>query len=554
MALTPSLSWGNETVHALAMHGEPAYDAQAKHLNYANPNAPKTGHLRQAVTGSFDTLNPHNMKGKPAAGLHLTTDRLMQRVWDEPFSLYSMIAKEVIVPDDRSAITFILDPKAEFHDGHPITAEDVVFSLETLRDKGKPNARRVYKHVEKTSSDNDHHVMFTLGEGHDRETIMILAMMPVLPKHYWQERDFSATILEPPLGSGPYKISDIDPGRAITYTLHDAYWAADKLTRVGHHNFTKMTYDYYRDEGVAVEAFLSGAADIRRESDPIRLDTAYDKHTIKPFAHQRPLWMKGFILNLRRAPLDDPLVREALISSFDFSWVNKTLMAGKATQVNGLFTGSALSANHPIPGNALSVRERLRKADDLLTQAGWTIKQGQRQNAQGSALSLSLILNNAEEEKIALYWSQTLKRLGITLTIRTLDTAQFVGALNEYDYDLISHRWINSLSPGTEQMLYWSCEAANQPGNRNYSGVCTDTIDRLALAVANASDRQQLDSAAINLDTAVMQENILIPLGGLSHDYFIVKTPIATPDRTPIYGPIIETWWSGKHSDQVSNH
>lgn len=527
----------------IAMVGAPKYDAHDTHLSYAKPDAPIGGTLRQTVTNSFDTLNPHGIKGKAASGLHLITDRLMQRVWDEPFTLYGLIAESIDVPEDRSAITFHLNKAARFHDGTPITAKDVAFTLRTLREKGRPNARRVYKQVESTTIIDDHTIKLELDNTHDRETVMILAMMPVLAQHVWQDRSFEETSLQPYVSSGPYKIAAIDAGRSITYQRVDDYWAKDHLTRLGHNNFQTIRYDSYRDETVAFEAFLSDEADIRRESDPTRLSQDYQGKTIHGFAHQRPAWMKGFIMNMRRAPLDNASVREALLTSFDYSWANKTLMAGKARQATGLFSHSPLSSDTKLAGDGLSSRERLRRSDALLTQAGWSVRNGVRVGADDKPLALTLILNNAEEEKIALYWARNLKRLGITLTIRTLDTAQFIGALNDYDYDLISHRWINSLSPGTEQVIYWSCEAAKQPGGRNYAGICDEDIDSLAKSVAQARTQAALTKAAKALDKAVMETYPMIPLGGLDQDYFIMNETIGFPETTPLYGPIIETWW-----------
>ena len=536
LLLIPNLGLADAPVHAVAMHGAAKYKADAHHLDYANPDAPIGGTVVQSAIGSFDTLNPHIIKGKAAAGLHLTYDRLMQRVWDEPFTLYGLIAEKVMIPDDRSSITFQINPKARFHDGHPITAEDVIFSLKTLREMGRPNARRVYTLVDAIHTDHDRHIRFDLSKGYDRETVMILAMMPVLPKHDWDGKTFDETTLTPPLGSGPYRISTVDPGRSITYERVADYWAADHLTRVGHHNIQTLRFDYFRDDGVALQAFLSGDVDMRAESNPIAQAQAYQAGQLRHFAHQRPLWMQGFIMNTRRAPLDTLAVREALVTSFDYDWVNTSLMDGKAQQVNSLFTRTPLSADVTLPGRGMSQRQRLRRAGTLLDQADYPLQDGKR-------FALSLLLNNPEQEKIALYWAQTLKRLGIELSIRTLDTAQFVGALNEYDYDMVAHRWINSLSPGTEQMLYWSCDAANTQGSRNYAGLCSNETDELAARIADASTQAGLITAAQALDQAVMESHILVPLGGMIADSYALSEKIGTPDITPIYGPVSETWW-----------
>ena len=306
-------------LYGLAMHGEPKYGPDATHLSYANPEAPKGGTLRQAAAnGTFDTLNPYSLKGTAAQGLNLAYDRLMARVWDEPFTMYPLIAEKIEVPEDRSAITFHINPKARFHDGSPITADDVIFSFITLKEQGRPNMRRIYRLVDKIEKLGPLTVHFELGPDFDQETIMILAMMPVLSKAWWEGRDFNATVLESPLLNGPYRIADVDPGRRIVYERVEDYWAKDLLPNKGHFNFDRIFFDYYRDDTVAIEAFKAGNLDLRREWNAGKWATAYDFPAVQsgeviaePLPHARPERVRSLIYNARRIPFDNRAVREA---------------------------------------------------------------------------------------------------------------------------------------------------------------------------------------------------------------------------------------------------
>lgn len=538
LLFSPATVFANEAFTAIAMHGKPKHEYGFTHLPYANPNATKGGGFTQCAIGTFDTLNDNTMKGKPAQGLHLINDPLMRRVWDEPFGLYGVIAEKIIIdPDGVTGVLFTLNPSAQFHDGSPITTEDVKFSFDTLKNKGKPNTRNVYSAVKKIKMPNEQTIIFEFNETANRETHMILAMMPIYSKAYWKDKEFDSTTLDIPLGNGPYKIKSINEGKAITYEKVTDYWARKNPIHIGHYNFDEMTFDYYRDEQVALEAFKSGECDIRRESNPAKWQSNYDTdapYITEELNHSRPEPTRGFIMNTRRGPLNDIRVRQALSLAFDFDWVNKSLLHGKAKKINSTFSNSPLGAPPQI--KQANKRERLKQAADLMSKAGWPLKDGTR-------FEISLILNNPSEEKIALGYARDLKRLGVILNVRTLDTAQFFGALNDYDYDLVSWRWVNSLSPGTEQSIYWGCNAVNIKGSRNYAGICNPIIDAEIEKLANAIDYDTLTIHAKNLDSMVMDEYLFIPLYYTGVDYIARWPAIKHPDTQSLYGPVIETWW-----------
>jgi ABC-type oligopeptide transport system substrate-binding subunit len=540
-----------EEPFGLAMHGKPKYGPEATHLDYANLNAPKGGTLRMAGLGTFDSVNPYAIKGKAAEGLNLVYDRLMARVWDEPFTMYPLIADKVTVPDDRSEMTVHVNPKARFHDGTPITADDVIFSFETLRDFGRPNMRRIYRLVKEAKKIDALTVHFAFGEGYDRETAMIVAMMPVLSKKWWSGKTFDAGTLETPLLNGPYKIVEIEPGRRVVYERVKDYWAKDLLTNAGHFNYDRIIYDYYRDDTVAFEAFKAHNIDLRREWDAGKWASGYDFPAAKDgrvvmdaLPHGRPEKVRSFIFNTRRAPFDDIKVRQALNLLFDFNWVNKNIFHGQYKRINSYFPNSELAAPDapPLPGP--DVRANMRQANQLLNEAGWVVQNGKRVK-NGKPFTFEIILSAPEDEKIALNFKKTLNAMGIDVGIRLLDSAQYIRRLNEYNYDMTLYYWLSTLSPGTEQVLYWSCEAAKQPARFNYAGVCDPQVDDLANKIAQARDRGELVTAVQTLDKRLLEGTYMIPLYYSGVDDVAYWKPLTRPETTPLYGMVMETWWMG---------
>jgi ABC-type oligopeptide transport system substrate-binding subunit len=543
--------------HAIAMHGQPKYDAAATQLDYTSTNATKGGVLKQSVIGSFDTLNNNNIKGKPAAGLNYLYDRLAARVWDEPFSLYGLIAEKIIVPDDRSSITFHINKTARFHDNKPITTKDVEFSFETLKKYGRPNTRNVYGLVKNVIITSPSEITFDFGEDYDRETALIIAMMPILPKHYWSDKDFDSTIVEPPLGSGPYKIKSVEIGRNITYERVKDYWAQEHFVNKGQHNFDELSFDYYRDKNVAIQAFKSHEFDIFREFDAAAWQTNFAaeadaSYKAQDFPHSRPERVRAFIFNTQRPLFEDKNVRHALSLAFDFEWMNKFLFHEQTKRINSTFPNTSLASpkNVALFQNNESARKKLKRAGQLLLDAGWAVQDGKRVHKDtGEEFKFSLVINQPHFEKVALHWSQQLKKLGIELELRSIDTAQFTGLLNTYDYDMILHGWTNSLSPGTEQQIYWGCDAARTEGSRNYARICNEQIDALTKQVSRSKTRDDLVETIHNLDHALMNEYLMIPLYYIGKDYIAYWPELQHPGTTPIYGAVIESWWSKSPSD-----
>lgn len=542
------------------MTGQPKYGPQNTHVDYANPDAPKGGTLKQAAIGTFDTLNPYNIKGKAPMGMDLVTDRLMARVWDEPFTMYPMIAQSVTVPADRSSITFHLNPKARFHDGSSITPDDVIFTFETLKESGRPNMRRIYKLVSKIEKPDERSVKFSLGEGYDRETIMILALMPVLSKTYWSGKTFDTTTLTPFLSNGAYKIKAIEPGRRVVYERVKDYWAADLLPNKGLNNFDTVIYDFYRDDSIAFESFKAGDLNLRREWDAGSWQSGYEFPALKngkakkeALHHGRPDRVRGFIFNTRREPFKDIRVRKALNLAFDFEWVNQNLYYGLYKRINSYYPNTELAATdtpRPIENKTPEQkRENMKEADRLLKEAGWIVKDGRRVNASsGKPLSFEIMLDEPANEKIALSFARSLKRLGITPHVRVLDSAAFLGRLNEYDFDMTLYFWMSTLSPGTEQYLYWSCEAAKSPSRWNYAGICDNNIDLLSKSIATAKTREELIAKVRALDSALMAGQYMVPLYYNPTDFVAYWEPLAHPESMPLYGTVLETWWMNTRS------
>ena len=572
-----------KSVTALAMHGQPKYAENFTSFDYVNPDAPKGGELKLSVTGSFDSLNHHIVMGTVAEGMELTTDRLMARSWNEPFTLYGLVAQSMDVAPDRSSIVFHLRKEARFHDGQPMTADDVIFSFEMYKKYGHPVRRRVYALASKVTKLDAHTVRFDFGPGYDAESVMILGLMPVVPKHWWeaQGHDFGKTLLTPPLGSGPYKIAKVEPGRQIVYERVKDYWAKDLPVNRGHYNFDKISYQYFRDDDIARQSFKAGNYDVRREFDGPRWKTDYDfpavksgKIVLEELEHHRPERVRSLIFNTRRDLFGDRRVRQALGLAFDFEWMNKNLFHGAFRRINSFFPNSELAATGTPEGAELEIlsqykgalpaevfgpawqppvtsgsgpsgmRENLKTAAELLRQSGWIVKDNVLTHEKtGQKFTFEILLNDPNDEKVALAFARNLKRLGIEVRVRSVDSAQFTGRLDKFDYDMVLHQWINSLSPGNEQVNYWGSVAADKNGTRNYAGIRDTVVDALCDSIARAPDREGLVARARALDRVLMWGSYTIPLYYLGRDLVAHVPDIRHPEKMPVYGMVLETWW-----------
>lgn len=568
--------------HGIAMHGEPALPPDFKSLPYANPDAPQGGELRQAVTGSFDSVNPFIVKGTAAQGVRAyTVESLMGRNWSEPFALYGLLAESIDVSDDRNTFTFKIRPEAKFSDGTPVTAADVKFSLETLRDKGRPNFKNNYSKVTKIDTPDDRTITFTQDAG-DRELPLIIGVMPILSAKSWEGKDFSVTALDPIIGSGPYVMDKIKAGESITYVKDPDYWGKNLALQKGVGNFDSVRFDYYRDANAAFEAFKSGLADVRIETDPGRWNTGYDfpaakdgKITLETIEQKSPAPAMGFVFNTRRKIFEDPRVREALIMAFDFEWANANLFANAYQRTYGYYSGSDLSskgrpvddAEKAVLGDAINRlrpefldgtyalpvsdgsgrdRKMLRKAVALLEEAGWKITDAGLVNAAGEPFTFTIVVQNPDQERIALHYQRTLQMIGIKANIRSVDSAQFTALQTSYDYDMIQATWFNSLSPGNEQVLYYGSDGRTVPGTRNYPGIADPAVDHAIQSMLDAKSREEFVAAVRAEDRLLTSGFYMVPFFDAGGQWVARWNHIGRPEAQPLPGFEATTLWRNK--------
>ncbi|MGC2856813.1 extracellular solute-binding protein [Novispirillum sp. DQ9] len=566
-------------VHAMAMHGEPKYGPGFEHFAYVNPQAPKGGQLRMFAVGSFDNLNPFILRGSAAVGSGLAYDALLTSSADEAFTEYGLIVESLEVPEDRSWVIFTLRPEARFHDGHPITADDVVFTFNVLKEKGAPHYRFYYADVAKVETLGERRVKFTFGGGVNQELPLIIGQMPVLPEHYWKDRDFAATTLEPPLGSGPYRVKSFEPGRFIVYERVKDWWGKDLAVSKGFYNFDEIRYDYFRDTTVALEAFKSGAYDLRVENIAKEWATGYDfparaqgRVILREFEHDMPSGMQGFAFNLRRPLFQDARVRQALAHAFDFEWSNQNLFYGQYRRTGSYFDNSELASDGPpgpaelalleplrgtVPDDVFTkvyeppstqaaggLRANLRIAMALLKEAGWEVRDGALVNGQtGQPFVFEILLSSPTWERISLPFAQNLKRLGIQANVRTVDSAQYENRMNSFDFDMAVTVWGQSLSPGNEQRNYWGSEAAGQEGSQNYAGIQSPAIDALIAKVITAGDRDDLITAVKAMDRVLLWNHLVIPHWHIPYTRVAFWDKFGMPADVPMQGVQLFSWW-----------
>jgi peptide/nickel transport system substrate-binding protein len=572
---------GAEPRHAIAMHGEPAYGPGFSHFRYANPDAPKGGRLTQALVGTFDSINPFVIRGAPFQPVRgYVVESLLARGMDEPFTLYAMIAKSVETDDARSYVTFVLDPRARFSDGKPVTADDVLFSWRLLRDKGRPNHRLYYSKVANARKLAPDTVRFDFGDERDRELPLILGLMPILAQHAIDVERFDEPSLRFIIGSGPYIVAEVNPGNYVVLKRNPDYWARDLPPNRGIYNFDELRFEFYRDTTAWFEAFKRKLYDFRFEEDPSRWNVDYgfpaartDGLIREEFTVGTPRPMSAFVFNTRRPLFADVRVREALIELFDFEWINAKLFFNAYARTASFFEGSALSARSvaageserallarylaelrselidgsylpPVSDGSGQDRARLRRALTLLDQAGWTLRDGTLVRKDGGApFRFEILVMTREDERLATIYSTMLRRAGITMDVRLVEGVQFETRRQRYDYDMVPAVWQLSLSPGNELYFYFGSQSADQPGTRNYMGAKSAAADAMIAAILRAKTADELATASRALDRALLSGHYFIPLFHLPKQWLARWPQIERPAFTSINGPLPDTWW-----------
>ncbi len=577
----PRASNGAATETAIAMHGVPALAPGFTHFPYVNPDAPKGGRLTLGELGTFDSLNPFIVKGvAPAALRGLVYESLLARSADEPFTLYAHVARSFRVADDRSWIEFDLDPRATFSDGRQITADDVVFSHMLLSAKGRPYMRSHYGKVASIVSLSPRTVRFEFAASGDREIPLIVALMPILPKHAINAETFDETSLDVPIGSGPYKIATIDPGRSLTLERNRTYWAQDIPVRRGTHNFDELKILYFRDQTALFEAFKTGLIDVRPENDPARWVEGYDFPAIRAGrARQlaiptgKPAGMSGLIFNTRRPAFADQRLREAFLLAFDGQSINRSLFHNRFVRTDSFFARSSLASTGkpadarerallapfrdvikseilegtwrlPSAETAHEARDNLRQAFKLLTAAGYRLKKRRLVSARtGEQLSVEFLVVTSGQQRLALTFANSLKRLGIDVVIRKVEASQYWSRIGRFDFDIIQWHYSASLSPGNEQINRWASSHADIERSLNYAGVRNQAVDHTITAMLQASTREDFVSAVRAFDRALLSGTYLIPLFHIPEDWYAAAADLRLPPKPPLLGTDLMLWW-----------
>ncbi|MCB1520385.1 MAG: ABC transporter substrate-binding protein [Hyphomicrobiaceae bacterium] len=571
--------------HGLSLLGEPKLPADFKHFDWVNPDAPKGGRLKMWDLGSFDSLNPFSVRGDAATGLQLIYDSLMASNPDEPSAEYGLVAEWVSYPADYSSATFALRPGARFHDGKPITPEDVIFSLEAVK-RAHPRYAFYYKNVSKVEKTGEREVTFTFDMKGNRELPHIIGQLNVLPRHFWEgktangePRDITKSSLEVPLGSGPYKIKSVDPGRSLVYERVKDYWAADVPASRGQWNYDEIAYTYYRDATPAFEAFKAGNIDVWFESSANRWATQYtfeavDKGWVKKEAikHQRVAVMQAFVLNTRKPQFADARVRRAFNLAFDFNSLNKNLFYGLYVRAGSFFANSELAARGLPEGRELEILEKvrdavppevfttvwenpssttplehrnnMREAVRLVREAGYTMKGGVLVNAAGEPLKAEFLLVQPDFERIVLPYIEDLKKIGVQASVRIVDTSQYKRRTDDFDYDVIVDSFAQSHSPGNEQRDYWGSAAAGRSGSNNTIGIRNPAIDKIIDMIVSATDRADLIAATRALDRVLLWNNYVVPQWNYPYDRVAYWDVLGRPERLPSQQPgVVPGWW-----------
>lgn len=585
LLLCLSLGVANATTsgpqHGIAMHGEPAYPAGFSNFRYANPDAPKGGRLTHGIIGTFDSINPFVIRGNPFQQVRgYVVESLMTRSQDEPFSLYGLIANAIETDDARSFVIFTIDPRARFSDGTPVTVDDVLFSWSLLRDKGRPNHRLYYSKVKKAEKIAANKIRFDFGGEGDRELPLILALLPILPKHATDAERFDEPSLSMGPGSGPYVVAEVRPGGYVVLKRDANYWGRDLPVNRGHYNFDEVRFEFYRDSTSWLEAFKRGLYDFRLEDDPGRWATDYDfpasrtKGLVREsLATTTPKPMFAFVFNTRREVFKDIRVREALTELLDFEWMNAKLFHSAYARTASFFEGSVLSARGITANEAErsllqsferevrpdvmagtyrptvsdgSGHDRLRykRAFALFNEAGWVFKNGALvKSADGTPFQFEILVTKREDERLATIYATMLRRAGIAASVRLVEGGQFEARRQQYDFDMIPVTWQQSLSPGNEQYFYFGSASADQTATRNYMGMKSPAADVVIDAILRARTLSELTSATRALDRVLISGHYVIPLYHLPQQWLARWPYIERPQTLPNQGALPEVWW-----------
>lgn len=571
--------------HGIAMYGAPALPHDFVSLPYANPNAPKGGRLVTGNSGGFDSLNPFLRKGTVPWQLRFFThESLMGRNWDEPFSLYGLLAESVETDPDRTWVEFVLRPEAKFSDGTPVTVQDVIWSFETLGTKGHPRYLGLWSKIQSIQATGPRSVRITFNTP-DRELALIAGLRPILQKAQWQDVEFSdATLADIPIGSAPYQVSSFEPGRHVTLTRNADYWGKNLPLRRGVGNFDEVRIDFYGDADVMFEAFKAGELDFVREFNAENWASRYGFPAVvagdvvqSEIPHQKPSGMTGLVMNSRRAPFDDIRVRDAMLHAFNFEFINDTMTGGRQPRISSYFSGSYLAMQDgpakgsvadilepyvaDIPTEALTGytlpasngtarnRKNLRKAMALLTDAGWVVENGQLQDQNGVPFAFEILLRQGDSQNKAIIdiYRKSLEKLGIQVTVAAVDNAQYTQRIAGFDFDMTDYRRALSLSPGNEQSLYWGSESAAQDGSRNVMGIQSPAVDALIQALLTSTSQDQFQSTARALDRVLTTGRYVIPIWTYSVGRIAHIKQLKYPSNLPIYGDGVEwmpaVWW-----------
>lgn len=584
--------------HALSLFGKPKYPANFKHFEYVNPAAPKGGNLRQIAPGTFDNFNQvvAGVKGSLAMGGNLLTETLMTSALDEVSTEYGLLAEAVSYPEDHSSVTYRLRATARWHDGKPVTPDDVIYSFNVFKENS-PQLAAYYRHVTKAEKSGEHEVTFTFDAPGNRELPQIVGQLPVLPKHWWEgadakgnKRNVAATTLEPPLGSGPYRLKDFAPGRTVVYEKVDDYWGKDLNVIIGTHNFAQVRYEYFRDSTVALEAFKGDQVDWRTENSAKNWATSYDfpavrekKVVLEEFPIRNFGVMQAFAFNIRRDKFKDPRARRAFNFAFDFEEMNKQIFFGQYKRINSYFEDTELASSglpqgleldilktvqdkvppqlftepytNPTGSDAQKVRNNLRHALALFREAGYEVKNTKLTDVKtGEPLSVEFLAEDPATERFVLFYRPSLQRLGITVNVRVVDSAQYENRLRQWDFDIIVASWGQSLSPGNEQRGYWGSSAADQPGSRNLVGIKNPAVDALIDRIIYAKDRDELVAATKALDRVLLWNFYVVPQWTYGKVRAARWDRFGRPKEMPKYGlaafPTI-WWWDAEKAAKV---